>query len=146
MASSQSQTNELWPLLPVFFIGLWVFVSFTISRMGWNSFAERYPALTRPRGMAYRSPSTWFGSIFARYGNVVHVIFTDAGVYFYTSFLFRAFHPPFLVPWESVKRVEKKRVLFWSRYRIDIQDSSGEIHVILPVSVENVLLLHEMVA
>ena len=145
MASSQAQANELWPLFPVFFIGVWLFVSLTISRMGWSSFAERYPAQTRPRGMAYRSPSTSFGS-FARYGNVVHVIFTDAGVYFYASVLFRPFHSPFLVPWESVKRVEKKRVLFWPRYRIDIQDSSGEIHVILPVSVENALLLHERLA
>jgi hypothetical protein len=146
MASSQSQTTELWPLFPVFFIGVWMFVSFIISRMGWSSFAERYPALTRPRGMAYRSPSTWFGSFFARYGNVVHVMFTEAGIYFYTSFLFRAFHSPFLVPWESVKHVEKKRVLFWSRYRIDIQDSGGEIHVILPVGVENALLLHGRLA
>jgi hypothetical protein len=130
-------------LLPFLFIGLWVTVNFIISRLGWASFAQSYPARIRPRGIAYRSPSSWFGCFLARYGNVVHVIFSDRGIYFYASFLFRAFHPPFLVPWDSVKHIEKKRVLFWVRYRIDIKDSAGEIHVILPVSVENALILHK---
>jgi len=142
MAMSQSRADQLWPLLPFCFIGLWVFVGFIISRLGWASFAQRYPTRGRPMGIAYRSSSTWFGGLFARYGNVVHVIFTDAGIYFFTSFLFRAFHSPFLVPWESIKRIEKKTGLFWSSYRIDIEDAVGRIRVTLPTSVENALLLH----
>jgi hypothetical protein len=82
--------------------------------------------------LAYNSPSSWFGIIFACYRNVVRVVFTDAGVYFYAMFLFRAFHPPFLVPWQSVKRVEKKEGFFGHRYRLDIEDAAGEIHVRLP--------------
>jgi hypothetical protein len=111
--------------------------------MGWNSFAVRYPAQTRPEGTAHNSPSAWFGTFLARYSNVVRVVFTDAGVYFYAQFLFRAFHPPFLVPWESVKRIEKKRLLFWFRYRMDIEDSAGEIHLILPVNIERELIRYK---
>src|SRR6266404_3585283 len=143
MSPLQTNEQEFWPSFPLFFVGMWVFVSFVISRMGWNAFAERYPAETRPTGTAYSSPSTWFGIFLARYGNVVRVVFTDAGVYFYALFLFRAFHRPFLVPWESVKRVERKKIFLWSRYRLDIEDAAGEIHVILPLSIEHDLLKHK---
>lgn len=73
----------------------------------------------------------------ARYGNVVRVIFTNEGIYFSVSFLFRAFHPPFLVPWESVTRAEKTTRFFWPCYRIDIADAAGKIHVILPEKIES---------
>ncbi|HEY2081322.1 MAG TPA: hypothetical protein VGI88_00950 [Verrucomicrobiae bacterium] len=132
-------------LFPFFFVGMWVFVGFKISRMGWNAFAVRYSAPTRPTGRAYSSPFTQFGSFLARYKNVVQIVFTDAGVYFYAVFLFRAFHPPFLVPWESVKRIEKKRWLFWHRYRLEIRDVAGEIHVSLPESIERELLQYRKI-
>jgi len=144
MSPSRINGHELWLIFPFFFVGMWVFVSFVISRMGWNAFATRYPAETRPTGTAYNSPSTWFGFFLARYGNVVRVIFTEAEVYFYPLFLFRAFHRPFLVPWESVRRVERQKVLFSSRYRVDIEDEAGEIHVILPLRVEQDLLKYKI--
>jgi hypothetical protein len=107
--------------------------------MGWHAFATRYPMQARPSGTAYNSPSSWFGIIFACYRNVVRVVFTDAGVYFYAMFLFRAFHPPFLVPWQSVKGVEKMDGFFGPRFRLDIEDAAGEIHVLLSRKVENEL-------
>jgi hypothetical protein len=143
MSPPGTNGQEFWPVFPFFFVGMWVSVSFLISRMGWNSFAVRYPVETRPTGSAYNSPSTWFGFSLAHYGNVVRVVFTEVGVYFYAFFLFRAFHRPFLVPWESVRRVERKRILFWSRYRLDIEDAAGEIHVILPLSIEHDLLRYK---
>jgi hypothetical protein len=123
-------------LIPLFFLGMWTLVVFVVSHMGWRSFSNRYPAQSQPPGQAYSSPSSWFGSIFASYRNVVRVVFTEAGVYFYTMFLFRAFHPPFLVPWASIRRVEKKNGLWGQRYRLDVEDAAGEIHVLLPTTVE----------
>jgi hypothetical protein len=137
MLASQPLKPDFWPFFPLFFVGMWVMVSFIISRAGWNSFATHYPAPNPPTGKTYTSPNTRFGNYLARYNNVVRVIFTDGGVYFHVLFLFRAFHPPFLVPWSSVKRIEKKKVLFWTRYQMDIDDSLGQIHVILPVSIEH---------
>ena len=136
MPASIEQLQNYPLLFPLFFVGLWVGVGFVISRMGWHSFATRYLARSQPVGTAYRSPSSWFGVIFASYRNVVRVTFTEAGVYFSVMFLFRAFHPPFLVPWSSVKRVEKKVGLFVTRFRMDIEDASGEIHVLLPLKAE----------
>jgi hypothetical protein len=128
---------QIYPVLfPLFFAGMWICVGFVISRLGWHLFATRYPAPSRPVGTAYSSPSSWFGTIFASYRNVVRVLFTEAGVYFSVMFLFRVFHPPFLVPWASVKRIEKKAGLFVTRFRMDIEDACGEIHVLLPAKAE----------
>lgn len=136
MAPSQIQSHDVFPFFPVFFVFMWVSVSFIISRFGWKSFATSYPIKVRPAGYAYNSPFVRFGNIIANYRNVVRVIFTDKGIYFYVFFMFRAFHSPFLVPWDRVKRIERKNGFFWSRYRIDIEDAAGEIHVILPLSIE----------
>ena len=146
MPPSQPHPEEFWPFFPIFFVGMWVLVCFIISHMGWRSFSARYAMQTRPPGRVYASPSSWFGSIFASYRNVVRVVFTDAGIYFYAMFLFRAFHPPFLVPWASVRRVEKKDGFFCQRYRVDIEDAAGEIHVLLPTKVEDDLFRHHKAA
>ena len=130
------RSEDFWPFFPVIFLGLWVFVPFIISRMGWHSFATRYPAPTRPRGNSYNSSGAWFG-IFAAYRNVVRVVFTDAGIYCCVMLFFRPFHPPFLVPWQSLKRAEKKESFWGHRYRLDIHDPAGEFHLILPGKVEN---------
>jgi len=140
MPASASHPEDFWPVFPFFFIGMWILVNLIVAHMGWRSFSSRYPAVSRPAGRAYSSPSSWFGSIFASYRNVVRVVFTDRGIYFYVLFLFRAFHPPFLVPWASVRRVEKKDGFFLRGYRLDIEDPAGEIHVLLPKKVEDDLL------
>jgi len=121
----------------LFFTGIWFFVSFNISYMGWRAFAKRYPAPIRPAGTVYTSPATRFGNFFARYGNVIQIIFAETGVYFYVVFLFRPFHPPFLLPWGSVKNIEKKTLLFWSRYQMNVEDLAGKIRVALPVRIEH---------
>jgi len=142
MSALVEQPQYLPLLFPLFFAGIWVSVSLVISRLGWSSFAECYPAQGKPLGEAYNSPSSWFGTIFASYRNVVRVVFTEAGIYFSVMFLFRAFHPPFLVPWASVRSIERKKVFVVSRLRIDIEDSCGEIHVLLPLKAETELRAH----
>ena len=144
MPSTQLQLP--WLLFPFLFVGLWVFASAQISREGWRSFAERYPASSRPAGSAHNSPRTRFASFISRYGNVVRVIFTADGVYFSVLFLFRPFHSPFLVPWDSVKRIEKKRGFLFDHYQLDIEDAAGEIHVTLPLSVEHDLFRYKNAA
>ena len=129
--------EKLWLLFPVFFVGLSLSIGFILSRMGWRSFASRYPVRSRPSGTSYASSLSWFGSSGPVYRNVVHVIFTEAGISFRAAFLFRPFHPPFLVSWASVRRIEKKDGAWRKRYQLDIQDAAGEIHVFLPAKVEH---------
>jgi len=142
MHTSTTTPPDFWLIFPFFFVGLWLFVSFGNSQFGWRSFSNRYPTQTRPAGKAYNSPSSWFGRL-GHYHNVVRVIFTDAGVYFYVLFLFRPFHPPFLVPWESVKRVEKRNgFLFGCHYLLEVEDAVGRVRLRLPERIEHDLLRH----
>jgi hypothetical protein len=134
--STQAPPDFPPAFLPFFFVGMWLLVSFIISQFGWRSFSSRYPAHIRPSGIAYNSPSSWFG-ILGHYHNVVRVVFTDAGVYCYVLFLFRAFHPPFLVPWESVRRVEKKDGFFGSYYWVEIENDAGRVRLRLPAKIED---------
>jgi hypothetical protein len=111
-----SPRPELAPWFPLIFVGGWVVVNFALSLTGWSGLAERYRARVRPPGKAFNVPGASFGNLFGSYRNVVRVIFTQEGTYFYVLFLFRAFHPPFLLPWESVERVVEKKSFFTGRY------------------------------
>ncbi|RBP39628.1 hypothetical protein DES53_10955 [Roseimicrobium gellanilyticum] len=75
------------------------------------------------------------------YKNVVRVILTEEGVYFCVWFPFRLCHPPFLLPWESVRRVEKKdSFLLGQSIHVDVMDPVGTMHLWLRKSVEQDLL------
>lgn len=124
------------------FVGIWLLISFIVSRAGWQAFAKRYPARIRPAGSSYSSQASGFGG-FGRYNNVVRVVFADAGLYFYVMFLFRAFHSPFLVPWESVKCIQKKDGFFGSYYWMEIADAAGSIRLRLPRKIERDLSRYE---
>jgi hypothetical protein len=135
-SSTQSPPDIPPAIIPFFFVGMWLLVSLINSQFGWRSFSSRYPAQSRPPGVAHNSPSSCFGFL-GHYRNVVRVVFTDAGVYFYVVFLFRAFHPPFLVPWDSVKRIEKKDGFFGSYYWLEIENDAGRVRLRLPGKIED---------
>jgi hypothetical protein len=116
---------------PFAFVGMWIFVCFIISRMGWIRFATAYPSHYRPPGRSFSVPAATFGGAGARYSNVVRAVATEVGLYLYSFLLFRAFHPPFTLPWSSIDRVEAYSFL-WSRgYMLHIKDEAGsfQMHV-----------------
>jgi len=123
-----------WGVFPLFIVAVWIFVSFLISNCGWSRFADRYGALERPAGRSFGAPSAHFGFVFGSYRNVVRVIPTDRGLYFYTIFLFRAFHRPFILPWTSIRSITEAKSLFILRLRIKIEDEAGSIQMWLPSS------------
>jgi hypothetical protein len=142
MPPSPTNLEKFWPFFPLAFVGMWLLASFLIAQMGWRSFSSKYPIRSRPPGRVYRSPVTTFG-FFSSCGNVIRVIFTDAGIYFYVSFPFRAFHAPFLLPWASVRRVEKKEGFFRRGYLLEIEDTAGKIRVRLPLKAADDLFRYD---
>jgi hypothetical protein len=72
----------------------------------WNLFVKRYSLQTRPAGNAHPTLHA-LGQ---------RVIFTDDGLFFYKIFLARPGHPPFLLPWASVKGIHKRRGFFRNSY------------------------------
>ena len=118
-------------LFPFAFVGMWIFVCFIISRMGWIRFATAYSSDYRPRGRSFSVPSVAFGATGTRYSSVVRAIPTEVGLYLYAFFLFRAFHPPFNLPWSSIERVEPYSFLWNRGYILHIRDEAGsfQMHV-----------------
>jgi hypothetical protein len=140
MPLNLSMVRDNWQIMALSLAGLWMVLSFGVSRMGWSSFSRRHRARTRPRGRAYRAKASWFRGFLSNYGSLTSVIFTESGVYVFPLFLIRPFHPPFLVPWSGVSRVEKKFGFFGQQYRMDIRDDAGEFHLILPGAVRDDLM------
>ena len=110
---------------PFIFVGMWLFISSMLARMGWVHFAAAYGCETRPIGTSHKVPFACFGGHGARYNGVVRAVVTESGLYLYNFILFRAFHHPFVLPWSSIERAEPYSLL-WSRgYTLYIQDSVG---------------------
>jgi hypothetical protein len=67
------------------------------------------------------------------YRNLVWIVVAQEGIYFHPPILVRLFHPPFLLPWTSVRRVKKKGGFVPNRNLIvDIEDAEGPIRLCLP--------------
>jgi len=126
---------DFWVIVAIILGGVFLVVLFSFAEAqatgGWGSFAKRYPAPTRPAGEAYSVLSWRICNVYDP-GRCLRVIFTDTGIYFYMTFFRRLAHPPFLVPWESVKRVESSRRF----YVLEIEDAAGGFRLELPRSVE----------
>jgi hypothetical protein len=95
----------------------------------WNLFAKHYPPRTRPDGNAYPTLRS----------RGQRVILTDDGLYFYKVFLARPGHPPFLLPWTSVKSIHKCRGLFRNSFIFKIKDAVAKLRLELPEAVEQEL-------
>lgn len=117
------------------FAGL-VFVFFLLSQLGWRSFADRLPARARPPGTPHTVRTVWFRSRFVRYNNAVRVIFSPAGLYLYHWLPLLPFHPPVLIPWPSLRSIEKKETRFATTYTLNILDPAGEMHLLLSPKAE----------
>jgi hypothetical protein len=61
-------------------------------------------------------------------------------------FWFRPFHPPFLLPWESVKRIEKVHGVFSNHYLLEIEDAVARVQLELPEKVEHDLARYQKIA
>lgn len=129
--------GETMPLLfPLVFVGMWLAISYILSRFGWIRFSRRYPCRTRPIGTSYPAPGLSFGLLGPSYRNVARAIPTAEGIYFYNFILFRMFHPAFLLPWSSIVRVEKRDGWFTRGYLLRIEDPAGSFRVLLRSSIE----------
>ncbi|HEV7406508.1 MAG TPA: hypothetical protein VGO11_26390 [Chthoniobacteraceae bacterium] len=136
----QRSFDECFPyVFPFLFVTMWVVVMRVISWMGWSRFAERYGAPERPPGTAFHVLAARLG-VWTSYRNALRCIPTEYGIYFYPFFLFRPWHPPFLVPWRSVVKLERRKVFFRDRIQLEIVDEAGTIHALLPLKAEGAML------
>jgi hypothetical protein len=123
-------------------VGMWLFVSYLLSHDGWGAFAERYGGtVSRPTGPAFGSPHTRFNkSRLSDCYNVVRVVPSADGLWFYAMILFRPFHPPFFVPWSLVTHVESLSIWHLHGYRVHIRSEVGTMAVTLRWTFREALL------
>jgi hypothetical protein len=133
-------------VFPVFFVTLWVAVTFALSRSGWHAFALKYPATVNPAEKRYTVRRASFSSPLAGYRNAINAVFLPEGLYLSPVFVFRAFHTPILIPWSAVKQVFEKRDWLGRRYTIRIEDDGRKLDLHLSKKVEGALRHHCPVA
>jgi hypothetical protein len=92
------------------FIGIWVIVTFMISKMGWRALATNYRFVGTFTGQKIGLISASING--ANYKNSLILKYNEQGVYLKPIFLFRLFHTPILIPWKEIKTVQDKKKLF----------------------------------
>jgi hypothetical protein len=104
---------EPWLLLvyPVFAVVIWAATLTALSvGGGWRALAQRFPATARPAGAIWSFTSATFRTrlLPIHYGNCVTVTVGDAGVRLSILFVFRAMHPPIMIPWSAIESLARE--------------------------------------
>ncbi|HEY7373221.1 MAG TPA: hypothetical protein VIF57_13750 [Polyangia bacterium] len=104
---------EPWLLLvyPLFAVIIWAATLTALSiGGGWRALAQRFPATGPRAGAMWSFTSATFRTrlLPVHYGNCVTVAVGDAGVRLGMLFVFRAMHPPILIPWSAIDSVGRQ--------------------------------------
>ncbi len=97
-------------LFPVFFIGMFVFVIFFLSKKGWSDLARQYQFEGSFEGDRVGIISAAINGV--NYNNCLLLKYNHEGFYLRPVFIFRLFHKPILVPWKEIKDIRDKKLLF----------------------------------
>ncbi len=98
-------------LFPIFFIGMWVVVSFLLAVIGgWSRLAEYYQSQTDFSGKKWHFQSGRLGLV--NYSGSLTLGSNYYGLYLAVFPLFRVGHPPLLIPWSDVTIAEHRGWLF----------------------------------
>jgi hypothetical protein len=112
--------ERLFYLFPLFFIGMWVLVTFIISKMGWADLATHYLYEGEFTGKRIGIISASINN--ANYRNALILKYNQEGIYLRPIILFRLFHKPVFIPWKEIKEARDKKVLFYTFKQLIIGD------------------------
>lgn len=102
--------KDLVYLFPVFLIGMFVFVSFSLSKKGWSDLAARYQFDGVFKGERVGIISAAINGV--NYKNCLVLKYNNEGFYLRPLFVFRLFHKPLLIPWKAIKDIRDKKIFF----------------------------------
>ncbi|MGI4735715.1 MAG: hypothetical protein ACRYG7_11110 [Janthinobacterium lividum] len=102
---------------------LWVVVSFGLSLGGWQQLASAYRVASLPPAADVRLLG-WAKVGGVSYKNILRVGACPEGLAFNVFFLFRFFHPPLLIPWSAIGRIQSTTSFWSTTYRIAL--STGD--------------------
>jgi len=110
MNPDQHFIERLFSFLPLVFIGMWVAVTFILSKFGWANLAAHYKTDQEFIGKRVGIISAWINWV--SYKNALVLKYNDEGIYIKPFLIFRLFHPPLLIPWKDITEVQDKKVFF----------------------------------
>ncbi len=108
---------------PVFFVVIWVFISFHIARNGWAKLANAYLAKSDFFGERFWLRSGRIGKL-AGYGGSLFFGANSQGLYISVLFLFRIGHPPLFIPWKDIVRTTEVRVSRFPGVQLEFEKCS----------------------
>jgi len=104
LADVFTKSNAPWFVafgFPFFFVGLWLLITFIISRTsGWARIAQSYTADGPLSGTRFGWQSASFRG--TNYNNSLNLGVDTEGLYMAPMALFRAFHPPLFIRWMEI--------------------------------------------
>ena len=96
----------------VFFIAIWTFVCFILSRVGgWEKLAQVYRYDGEFSGKRWRFRSCRMNG-FVNYNNCLTFGASPEGLYINIFPMFRFRHPPLLIAWSEIKEEQAKGIIF----------------------------------
>lgn len=104
--------------IPLFFVGMWLFVSFILAQLGgWSALAKHYRReATYNGGTVLASGSVGM----TNYNNALLVGADENYLHLATFFLFRFAHPSLSIPWSSIHVSSERRFFIRSvRFEVD---------------------------
>ena len=97
-------------LFPIFFVGMFVFVIFFLSKKGWSDLAGRYHFVGVFNGERFGVISAVINGV--NYNNCLLLKYNEEGFYLRPIFVFRLFHEPVFIPWKEIINIRDKKILF----------------------------------
>jgi hypothetical protein len=115
------------------FVTLWVFNSFLASIIGgWIRLSQFFDCERDFEGnwMTFQSGSVGF----MRYGRCLWIGASSEGLWLKTGplFVFRLFHTPLFIPWSAVRKVIRKKFLWYKNLVIEVE--KPKVKLVLPIS------------
>ncbi|UOR03853.1 hypothetical protein MUN82_12940 [Hymenobacter aerilatus] len=110
--------SSLLLVIPAFitvFIGFWCVVCKLISFFGWYQLSTQFQVAEEEiADSQFQLHQAKLG--FARYNGVIKAAASASGLSLSVVFLFRVGHPPLLIPWSCIERLEEQKFLWSTTY------------------------------
>ena len=97
-------------LFPIFFVGMFVFIMFFLSKRGWSDLADRYQFDGVFEGNHFGIISAGINGV--SYNNCLVLKYNEQGFYLRPLLVFRLFHKAIFIPWREIKDNRGKKILF----------------------------------
>lgn len=117
--------NNFGYIFLLFFIGIFVFVIYFLSRKGWSDLVNMYQFDGVFQGHRFGVISAGINGV--NYNNCLILKYNEQGFYLRPTFIFRLFHKPVFIPWGEIKVIRDKQILFIKLKELIIGDPAVAI-------------------